>query len=64
GAWWLLGNSGKDDGSGVRGSGVEQEVGKRGIRVWREKWLRSEQCPFKTGGKRQRWNSPLLSSFL
>nr|GEX98917.1 hypothetical protein [Tanacetum cinerariifolium] len=44
---------GKDDGSGVRGSGVAQEVGKRGIRVWREKWLRSEQCPFKTGGKRQ-----------
>nr|GEV80364.1 putative reverse transcriptase domain-containing protein [Tanacetum cinerariifolium] len=39
-AWWLLGSSGKDDGSGVRGSGVEQEVGKRGIRVWWEKWLR------------------------
>nr|GEV25376.1 protein lutein deficient 5, chloroplastic [Tanacetum cinerariifolium] len=36
GAWWLLGSSRKDDGSGVRGSGVEQEVGKRGIRVWRE----------------------------
>nr|GEU80590.1 zinc finger, CCHC-type [Tanacetum cinerariifolium] len=31
GAWWLLGSSGKDDGSGVRGSGVEQEVGKRDI---------------------------------
>nr|GEX43691.1 hypothetical protein [Tanacetum cinerariifolium] len=37
GACWLLGSSGKDDGSGVRGSGVEQEAGKRCKRVGREK---------------------------
>nr|GFA26398.1 hypothetical protein [Tanacetum cinerariifolium] len=51
GACWLLGSSGKDDGSGVGGSGVEQEVGKMGIRVWREKWLRSEQYSFKMEGR-------------
>nr|GFB65966.1 hypothetical protein [Tanacetum cinerariifolium] len=36
---FVLGVSEEDDGSGVKGSGVEQEVGKRGIRVWRENRL-------------------------
>nr|GEV63380.1 hypothetical protein [Tanacetum cinerariifolium] len=41
---FVVGVSEEDDGNGVRGSGVEQEVGKRGIRVWRENRL------FESGG--------------
>nr|GFC64066.1 hypothetical protein [Tanacetum cinerariifolium]GFC64098.1 hypothetical protein [Tanacetum cinerariifolium] len=36
---FVVGVSEEDDGSGVRCSGVEQKVGKRGIRVWRENRL-------------------------
>nr|GEU67981.1 hypothetical protein [Tanacetum cinerariifolium] len=36
---FVVGVSEEDDGSGVRGSGVEQEARKRGIRVWRENSL-------------------------
>nr|GEY19311.1 hypothetical protein [Tanacetum cinerariifolium] len=39
GCRFVVGVSEEDDGSGVRGSGVEQEVGKRGICVWRENRL-------------------------
>nr|GFD23350.1 hypothetical protein [Tanacetum cinerariifolium] len=39
GCRFVVGVSEEDDGSVVRGSGVEQEVGKRGIRVWRENRL-------------------------
>nr|GEX75461.1 hypothetical protein [Tanacetum cinerariifolium] len=39
GCRFVVGVSEEDDGSGVTGSGVEQEVGKRGIRVWRENRL-------------------------
>nr|GEV91371.1 reverse transcriptase domain-containing protein [Tanacetum cinerariifolium] len=36
---FVVGVSDEDDGSGVRGSGVEQEVGKRGYGGWRENRL-------------------------
>nr|GFA19375.1 hypothetical protein [Tanacetum cinerariifolium] len=39
GCRFVVGVSEEDDGSGVRSSGVEQEVGKRGIGVWRENRL-------------------------
>nr|GEY98404.1 hypothetical protein [Tanacetum cinerariifolium] len=46
---FVVGVSGEDDGSGVRGSGVEQEVGKRSCRYWQETWV--NRATFEVGGK-------------
>nr|GEU91617.1 hypothetical protein [Tanacetum cinerariifolium] len=47
---FVVGVSEEDDGSGVRGSGVEQEVGKMGYGGWRENRL-GVNSAFKKRGK-------------
>nr|GFA60891.1 hypothetical protein [Tanacetum cinerariifolium]GFB10175.1 hypothetical protein [Tanacetum cinerariifolium] len=57
---FVVGVSGEDDGSGVRGSGVEQEMGKRSCRYWRESWV--NRATFEVGGKETGYYLGILHS--
>nr|GEX68294.1 hypothetical protein [Tanacetum cinerariifolium] len=60
GCQFVVGVSGEDDGSGVRGSEVEQEVGKRSYRYWRETWV--NRATFEVGGKETGYYLGILHS--